>query len=233
MATAIAALVVVGVTIVVWLRLPEHYLVQRSLPAASAPERLLAVREGLTEIITITEVPGRGRALFTNGHPMSSTAPLDQRYMRALVHIPLLSMPLPRRVLVVGFGVGNSTQAATLHSTVQCVEVADLSRQVLEQANYFRAANGDVLKSPRVQVYVNDGRQHLAMQPAGSYDLITLEPPPIAHAGVGALYSREFYDLARSRLKPGGYISQWLPAYQVSAATTLAMVRSFIDIFPQ
>jgi hypothetical protein len=50
---------------------------------------------------------------------------------------------------------------------------------------------------------------------------------------VGALYSREFYALARSRLKPGGYLTQWLPAYQVPAATTLAMVRAFVDVFPQ
>ena len=97
----------------------------------------------------------------------------------------------------------------------------------------FCDANRDVLNDPRVRVYVNDGRQHLAMQAAAAYDLITLEPPPIAHAGVGALYSREFYELARSRLKPGGYLSQWLPAYQVPPETSLAMVRAFIDVFPQ
>ena len=44
-----------------------------------------------------------------------------------------------------------------------------------------------------------------------TYDLITLEPPPIAYAGVAALYSKEFYELARSRLTARGYISQWLP----------------------
>ena len=90
-----------------------------------------------------------------------------------------------------------------------------------------------MLRDPRVAVYVNDGRQHLQMQPPGSYDLITLEPPPIGYAGVAALYSREFYALARTRLKPRGYVSQWLPAYQVPGATTLAMIRAFIDVFPQ
>jgi hypothetical protein len=33
-------------------------------------------------------------------------------------------------------------------------------------------------------------------------------------------------------LKPAGYVSQWLPAYQVPADTTLAMVRAFLDVFP-
>jgi spermidine synthase len=233
MATAAAAVVVVVVAIHAWLRLPEHYLQARALPTVAAPEKLLVVREGLTEMLTITEAPGRGRGLLTNGHAMSSTAPLDQRYMRALTHVPLLSITAPRRVLVIGFGVGNSTHAATLHPSVERVDVADLSRQIMEHANYFREANGDVLRNPRVRVFVNDGRQHLAMQPEGSYDLITLEPPPIAHAGVGALYSREFYSLARTRLKPGGYLSQWLPAYQVPPDTSIAMVRAFVDVFPQ
>jgi Flp pilus assembly protein TadD len=164
---------------------------------------------------------------------MAGTEPLGQRYMRALAHIPLLSLKNPESVLIIGFGVGNTTHAATLHPSVRRVDVAELSRHVLVHASYFKDANADVLNDRRVSVYVNDGRQHLQMQPAASYDLIALEPPPIAHAGVGALYSREFYALARTRLRPGGYISQWLPAYQVPAAATLAMVRAFIEIFPQ
>jgi hypothetical protein len=154
--------------------------------------------------------------------------------MRALAHIPLLSMPAGARdVLVIGFGVGNTVHAATLHPSVRRVDVADLSRDVVEHAAYFRDVHGGVLDDGRVDVYLNDGRQHLLMQPEGTYDLVTLEPPPISHAGVASLYSREFYALARSRLKPGGYVSQWLPAYQVPAETTLAMVRAFVDVFPR
>jgi hypothetical protein len=70
------------------------------------------------------------------------------------------------------------------------------------------------------------------MDSADEYDLITLEPPPIVHAGVAALYTTEFYGRARSRLKPGGYISQWLPAFGVPQSVILSMVRSFIDVFP-
>ena len=208
------------------------YVITRAAPAFDN-ERLLTRSEGLTEVVTVMDVSGRGRALLTNGHPMSSTARLSQRYMRALAHIPLLSIDNPETVLVIGFGVGNTTHAATLHPSIRRVEVADLSRGILAHSSYFKDVNGDVLNDPRVVVYVNDGRHHLQMQPAASYDLITLEPPPIGYAGVAALYSREFYALARTRLKPKGYISQWLPAYQVPTATTLAMIRAFVDVFPQ
>jgi len=229
----VASIFAGGLALVLWLQLPRDYVVRRAQELPTGEGRLLALSEGVTEVIAVTEAPHGGRVLWTNGHQMSGTEPLPQRYMRALAHIPLLSEKNPETVLIIGFGVGNTTHAATLHPSVRRVDVADLSRHVLVHADYFKEANADVLKDPRVSVYVNDGRQHLHMQPPGSYDLITLEPPPIAQAGVGALYSREFYALARTRLKPGGYISQWLPSYQVPAAATLAMVRAFIEIFPQ
>ena len=230
--SVIASLVIACGAIGGWLLLPAGYVNTRAI-GLPPNERLIAVDEGLTELVAVTEVTEGSRTLNTNGHPMSSTQPLSQRYMRALAHVPLLSMDAPEAVLVIGFGVGNTTQAVTLHPSVRRVDLADLSRDILAHASYFRDGNRDVLNEPRVAVHINDGRQHLQMQPPGTYDLITLEPPPIAYAGVGALYSREFYALARTRLKPGGYLSQWLPAYQVPTQTTLSMIRAFVDVFPQ
>jgi spermidine synthase len=227
------SLTVAGTSVVLWLLLPGDYVIMRALPPLVPGETLVTLREGLNEVVSVTDTPGTGRTLVTNGHPMSSTRPLSQRYMRALAHLPLLSIDRPESVLVIGFGVGNTAHAASLHPTIRRVEIADLSRDILGHATLFSDANHDVLNDPRVAVYVNDGRHHLHMRPQASYDLITLEPPPIGYAGVAALYSREFYELARTRLKRGGYMTQWLPAYQVPTETTLAMIRAFVDVFPQ
>jgi spermidine synthase len=216
-----------------WFFLPPDYISARALPKPEPNERVLNQSEGVNEIVTITETTGKGRRLMTNGHAMSATWPLSQRYMRALAHVPLLMTDNPTRVLVIGFGVGNTTAAATLHPSVARVEVADLSRNVLDHASWFSSTNGDAVRNSRVSIYVNDGRHHLQMQPPASYDLITLEPPPIGYAGVASLYSEEFYRLARTRLRPDGFVSQWLPAYQVPNATTLSMIRSFVDVFPR
>jgi spermidine synthase len=227
------SLVLSGVALTLWSLLPANHLTTRAMPRLAPNEQQLTLDEGLTEVIAVTEAPATGRVLLTNGHSMSSTSASAQRYMRALAHVPLLSIDRPETVLVIGFGVGNTTHAATLHPSIRRVEVADLSKGILGHAGYFSDVNRDVLADPRVAVYVNDGRHHLQMQPAAFYDLITLEPPPPAYAGMAALYSTEFYALARARLKPAGYVSQWLPAYQLPTATTLAMIRAFIDVFPQ
>src|SRR5262249_12390088 len=159
---------------------------------------------------------------------MSGTTPLAQRYMRAFAHLPLLMRDAPERAAAICFGVGNTAQAVALHPSIRRIDVVHLSDQVLEHGGYFRATNGDVLAGPRVSVFVNDGRHPLLMQPEGSYGLIPLERPCLRFAGVSALYSKEFYALARPRLRPDGQMTQWLPIYQVPAHVALAIIRAFI-----
>ena len=215
--------------------LPADHLLLRSFDfsLASRGERILTAHEGINETLVVSERRGQGRRLLTNGHPMSSTLLLNQRYMRAAAHIPLLMQEEPASVLNIAFGVGNTLHAASLHPSVERLEVADLSRGILEHAGYFEVSNKGVLNDPRASVFINDGRQHLLMQPEGVYDLIALEPPPINMAGTASLYTREFYRLARSRLRPGGYMSQWLPAHQLPAEGTFSLVRAFVDLFPR
>ena len=231
-AAFVASMALSGTVLTLWMGLPSNHVIAKSLKPMSPGEKRLVVSEGITEMLAVAEHPREGRRLLTNGFFMSATNWKGQRYMRAFAHIPLFSMEAPETVLVIAFGVGNTAHAAAQHESVRRLEVAELSAHILDHAGYFSATNGNVLESPNISVFVNDGRQHLRMQPAATYDLVTLEPPPIAHAGVASLYSREFFELVRSRLKPGGYLTIWLPAYQVPGETALSMVRTFVDVFP-
>jgi len=228
----IACVIVSCAIFISWNLLPANYLMMKSFTKIAADQRVLVASEGLNEMLLVMENPSGTRFLFTNGHSMSATSFKVQRYMRAFAHIPLLQIRSPRSVLVICFGVGNTLHAASLHPTIRRLDTVDLSGHILNNASYFRDSNRDILEDKRVSVFINDGRLHLQMMPPVLYDLITLEPPPIAFAGVSSLYSREFYELARSRLKSGGYVTQWLPLYQVSPEIGLSMVRAFVDVFP-
>ena len=228
----VSAAALLGGALTLWTGLPSNHVIARSLKPMAPGEKRLAVSEGITETIAVTDHPDEGRRLLTNGYFMSATSWKGQRYMRAFAHIPLLSHQAPESVLVIAFGVGNTAHAAALHESVRRLEVAELSEHILDHAGYFSATNGNVLDNPKVSVFVNDGRHHLRMQPPATYDLVTLEPPPIAHAGVASLYTREFFETVHSRLEPGGYFTLWLPAYQVPGETALSMVRTFVEVFP-
>jgi predicted membrane-bound spermidine synthase len=217
--------------IALWLRLPADWLLVQSIPPDAKDDQILATSEGIGETIVIS----RGThdlTLITNGHNMSATTISGQRYMRLFSHLPLLQAPQARDALVICFGVGNTLNATLLHRQLRRVDLVDISAHVLRHAHYFEPVNGLPLNDRRVSVFINDGRQHLRMVPPESYDLITAEPPPISHAGVAALYSREFYELVRSRLKPGGVMTHWLPIHQVPGPIGLSVVRAFLDVFP-
>ena len=231
----VSLMVLAGLT--QWFLLPSNELLHtgswtRKGKSLFEGSRVVKTSEGILETIVILELPENEKALITNGHRMSSTYWQAQRYMRAFAHIPLLHLGDPTDALVICFGAGNTAHAAALHPSLTNIEVVDLSGHILEHAGYFREANRDVLGDPRVSVFVNDGRQHLRMQKSDRYDLVTLEPPPIKQAGIASLYSRDFYELVRSRLKSGGFLTQWLPLTQQPAPVVKSMIRSFIDVFP-
>src|SRR5882762_4604103 len=159
-----ASTTVAAIAIMLWLRLPTDYILMNSLPPLREHEQRLDVEEGVTETVMVTEATGEGRRLVTNSYGMSATFPDARRYMRALAHIPLLSMEAPERVLVIGFGVGNTLHAASLHPSIRGLETVDLSPHILGHASYFSATNGGVITHPRVSVYINDGRHHLRMR---------------------------------------------------------------------
>ncbi len=215
-----------------WQRLPPTALLdQRLTRFEKEGSRIVAVREGVNETIAVVDHP-LGARLVTNGFLMSGTTLLGQRYTRAFVLIPALLADRFENVMVMCFGVGNTANAALSDPAVRRVDVVDLSRDILEHAGHFANSNSGTLTDPRVMVHVNDARHHLRMLPGPTYDLITGEPPPLPHAGVVSLYTQEFFELARSRLRPGGIISYWLPAIQISEAATRSVVRAFLEVFP-
>ena len=76
-----------------------------------------------------------------------------------------------------------------------------------------------------------DGRAWLRRTDA-TYDVVTMEPMAPFQAGVNALYSREFYELARQRLAPDGVVAQWLPFHLVPQRGARSIVAAFLDVFP-
>jgi predicted membrane-bound spermidine synthase len=212
--------------------LPSDTLLLRTIPSRLAGSQVVAVREGTTETIIVTEHPNSGRRLLTNGFSMSGTSWGGQRYMRLFAHLPLLQMEAASKAAVICFGVGNTLHAASLHP-LETIEVIDLSEDILKFGHHFSATNHGALMDPKVRVFVNDGRQHLRMSEPGSYDLVTAEPPPLGHAGVAALYSLEFYQIVERSLRPGGWFTQWLPIYQLTESMARSVIATFLAVFPE
>src|SRR3989338_8751584 len=51
-------------------------------------------------------------------------------------------------------------------------------------------------------------------------------------AGIGYLFTREFYQLAKRRLAPKGIMCQWLQLYRIFPSDVKLMLRTFHQSFP-
>jgi len=171
------------------------------------------------------------RRLYIQGVSNTGDAMTSVRYMRLQALIPLLvHHGQPKSALVIGLGTGITGGVLLIDPTLKrrvCVELLD---PVVEAAPLFRG-NFGAGTDPRLEIRVADGRHEL-MRGRELFDLITLEPPPPAAAGVVNLYSRDFYEIARQRLADDGILAQWWPIATQNDEDSRSLVRSMLDVFP-
>jgi predicted membrane-bound spermidine synthase len=196
--------------------------------------RLLFYEEGAGGTVAVLEQtagPSTFRRLYIQGVSNSGDAPASLRYMRLQALLPLLvHAGEPRSALVVGFGTGITAGGLLAAPGLEHRAAIELLPSVVRAGSLFPGNRGAAADA-RLDVRIGDGRQEL-LRDARRWDLITLEPPPPSAAGVVNLYSRDFYELAASRLQPDGLLAQWWPLPAQNDEDSRALVRSFLDVFP-
>ena len=170
--------------------------------------------------------------LLSDSFSMSATNPRNQRYMRLFAYLPLALHPAARDVLLICYGCGVTADAFTHKSSVEKIDIVDISKEVFSLADSYTGINySNPLRDPRVHAVVQDGRFFLQAS-AKKYDIISGEPPPPKVAGAVNLYTQEFFFLMRSRLNEGGIATFWLPINQLKVDEAKAILRGFHNAFP-
>jgi spermidine synthase len=173
------------------------------------------------------------RTFHVSGKVEASSMPHDMRLQRMLGHIPALVHPRPRSVLVVGCGAGVTAGSFVVHPDVERIVICELEPLIPQVvATYFEAENYGVIKDKRVEVVYDDAR-HFILTTQEQFDVITSDPIHPWVKGAAVLYTREYFELCKRRLKPGGVITQWVPLYESNAAAVKSEVATFFEVFPE
>jgi spermidine synthase len=64
------------------------------------------------------------------------------------------------------------------------------------------------------------------------FDIVTSDPIHPWVKGSATLYSREYFELVRDRLNPGGVVTQWVPLYESDAEVVKSEIATFFEVFP-
>jgi spermidine synthase len=206
-------------------------LVDSQTQAPVAPE-ILYVGEGMNASIAISRTDNNVRNFHVSGKIEASSAPKDMQLQRMMGNIPALAHPNPKSVLIVGFGAGVTAGTFVLYPGIERIvicEIEPLVPQVVSQ--YFSNENNNVLKDPRVQVVYDDAR-HYILTTQEKFDIITSDPIHPWVKGSAALYTREYFDLVRRHLNPGGVVTQWVPLYESGRRTVQSEIATFFNVFP-
>ena len=98
-----------------------------------------------------------------------------------------------------------------LYPDVEKIVICEIEPLVPSLAEfYFNEQNSGVLEDPRVQVVYDDARHYL-LTTQDKFDVITSDPIHPSVKGSATLYTKEYFDLCRRHLNPGGLITQWVP----------------------
>ena len=191
------------------------------------PESIPFLREDVHGgVTTVTDAKGV-LTLYTNGKFQGNTG-WEVSAQRFFAHYPSLFVSHFERALVIGLGTGTTLGTLAAYPWKK-IEVVEISPSIVEAARrYFSPVNLGAIDDPRVTVHHADGRNFVLVDDR-KYDLVGMELSSIWFAGASNLYSREFYELVRRRLAPGGVFQQWVQlhhVYQRDFATIVGTLRS-------
>ena len=156
----------------------------------------------------------------------------DMLTQRMLGLLPVLIHGQAHDICIIGLGSGVTLGSALASGTIQHADIVEISPEVVEASHFFDRENGGALAKPGVRLIVGDGRSHLLLTPR-LYDVIVSEPSNPWMAGVASLFTRQFFEAARARLKPDGLLCQWAHTYDISPQDLQSIVRTFGSVFPQ
>ncbi len=168
---------------------------------------------------------GEDKMLYVNGIAITKLTPIT----KMMAHLPLAfhDQP-PKDALVICFGMG-TTYRSLVSWRIPSTAV-ELLPSVPQLFDYFHPDGDRVLQTQNSHVVIDDGRLFLE-KTRQQFDVITIDPPPpTSAAGVSLLYSREFYEVIKRRLRPGGIVQQWTMGED--PVSLVAMAKALQQSFP-
>jgi spermidine synthase len=124
-------------------------------------------------------------------------------YQEMIAHLPLCSIPSPRKVLVVGGGDGGVLREVSRHHSLEQIDICEIDEMVIKVSKQFFPDLAVGYEDPRVRLHIGDGAAFLRECQAGTYDAIIVDSSdPVGPAQ--ELFEKPFYELVARALRPGG-----------------------------
>ncbi|KAK9684697.1 hypothetical protein RND81_10G226100 [Saponaria officinalis] len=151
-------------------------------------------------------------------------------YQEMMTHLPLCSIPHPKKLLVIGGGDGGILREASRHSSLEQIDICELDHMIIEVYEKFFPDIAVGYKDPRVRLHIGDGIAFLKSAPLGTYDAIIVDAFHMMGPAAEELADDDLLDSMAKALRPGGVLcapveSWWMKTLKLD--NVIAKCRKF------
>ncbi len=183
--------------------------------------------------VEVLESGSFGRSLVLDGKTQSTERD-EHIYHQALVQPAMMMHPNPVSVFIGGGGEGGTLREALSHKSVERAVMIDLDQEVVELCRrYLPQHHQGSFDDPRVTLLHQDARGYLERTDE-QFDVMIMDlVDPMEGGTAYLLYTQEYYNIVKSRLKPGGIlVTQSGPAGLISHQECFTTIyRTLSSIF--
>ena len=188
--------------------------------------------EGMNSSMAVSKLSNGVLNYHNAGKVQASSEPQDMRLQRMLGHLTTLIPAHARNVLVIGCGAGVTAGAVSISPDVESETIAEIEPLVPKVVSrYFGEHNYNVVDNPKVHVQIDDAR-HFLLTTHQKFDAITSDPFDPWVKGAATLYSKEFFEIAKKHLNPGGVVTVFVQLYESGEAAVKSEMATFFEAFP-
>jgi len=208
---------------------------QQYIDTTIANNQVQYYQEGIHAPVAVVTNPAGAVAMRISGKVEASLIPgggynNDLPHQVMAGHLPMILHPDPKDALTLGLGGGVTLATLTAHPA-RAIDSLEISPEVVHAARtYFSEANRGALDDPRVRNVIGDGRFHLEYT-TRMYDVITSVPSNPWIAGIGNLFTVEFFEICKARLRDDGIICNWIHKVNMRVGDYRTVVRTFLQVF--
>ena len=196
--------------------------------------RIPYYEEGLSAIVSVSQNLDNGRnfsRIYVDGQEVAANTPIMALDSKILAHLPLLLHKNPSNALTIGFGSGGTSYSMLKHDLNE-VGVVEIEQKVVDAQNFFEDLSGTILENSKLNVIIDDARSYVSLTDK-KYDVISTDCTNLRYGSNSNLYTREYFEILKSRLNSQGVVAVWVPVSGVREEEQKILMNTFRQVFPK